>query len=1165
MGLGKTVEVLACILLNPRKKDIGLMEKVLTYGKCNLDMKGNSLEESTIILKRKTKRYNEDVPKKNNRKRTKVNEEKLQVKCKKCGQKQQNEPQMQSHSFICSLCLDDDYKLSEEELSDYDPSNLTDFSGKLSDLEAACLMSEFDQGNSFQCVCGSAYSGKRIIKCKNCGLHQHPECVLANPKTSSVDYICPYCWVDPSVIPVPSRATLIVSPSSILHQWVQEIHRHVEKCGFSIFMYYGVDHHKFINPKILADYDIVLSSYEIFRKELSHIDVPHGDQQRSLRHPKKFRTLPSPLSAIEWWRICLDEAQMVEGVTTKSAQMALKLKCVNRWCVTGTPVQKSVEDLFGLLLFLGYDPYHYKVWWKELLWKSFACGKTDKLALILNNIMWRTPKSNVLHQLGIPRQEILVHKMELSQIEKVFYEHLRLKCRRDFMENIKKYDCKDVSLRNLDKHTLSKIILPLKKLQKACCHFQLTRDNFSDIQKNKMTIPQLLEHLLKNASYDCEEAHRKLILSLNGVAGIFAIKEEYKNACEMYKKVLLSIEENKATIRTDNLQQIHALYNYGQLISLWISKESEIIEIQKTLECVDISVFVNNLKKKSTDLSDTYLQKFKSNIQNCKESLNQVNQEICNIVSQFKCKMQSSTTSWYLDVLQSLNEEEKKFFIIRIQESLSVAPGRIFLPDSVSICERFNDSAGLSYCLVSLSNDLHTTRMSLIDAVSNISVTPTSDVLNNAIECHLRPIPGHKVPRCLYCKANDIFQQYESRLFCFNESSTSDEESSDSEIYLRQLRKGTHADSEFEIIVKVFVNFARHRKNLINCYEDGCNELKLFDAMKKEFKQLRRTWLSATDYVNATDELEMAKMSMRLLLPGEQPPRPPVPYIILPHLLQSTMLQFQSDIICHQSELKKKLGQLFYLQNLKKLENTEQPFEESCPVCVQKLEHSWSVLQCGHNFCLTCIHTLINPALAVVKNTILCPICRQSTSSKDIYYIDSPHVQEEDIEIKGNYSTKVSSIVKCLLKIRQKDCLAKSLVFSTWADLLCLLEQALKENDIPFVNLTNRKHFQKNLDLFKLNTLVNVLLLPLNVGANGLNIIEATNVLLAEPSLDNSKVLQAIGRVHRMGQTKETIVHTFIIKDTIEENIHATHKSDFSESHESSLTVQDLKCLFDDE
>ncbi|GFU38399.1 e3 ubiquitin-protein ligase SHPRH [Nephila pilipes] len=1166
MGLGKTVEVLACILLNPRKEYNKLKEKVSTYEKCNLAIKGLENAESVTFLKRKIN-DSEDVVEENSRKR-KVNVEENQFKCKKCGVMQERDHRIHYDLSICPMCLEDSYKLFGEELSDFDSNNSAGFCGEDKFMEPGCLSSDSDEGDSFECVCGSAFGGQRwkiIIQCKKCGLKQHPDCVLAEPETSFVDYMCPYCCVEPSMVPVSSRATLIVSPSAILYQWVQEIDRHVRKNTLKIFLYNGVEHHKFINPKILADYDIVLSSYETLRKELSHINVPHGTNQRPLRRPKKFRTLPSPLSSIEWWRICLDEAQMVEGVTTKSAQMALQLKCINRWCVTGTPIQKSVEDLFGLLLFLGYDPYHEKVWWKELLWKSFACGETEKLAFVLNDIMWRTPKNHVLNQIGIPDQKIVVHEMWLSQIEKVFYEHLRSKCRNDFMENIRKYDCEDLHLRNMDKHVLSKIILPMKKLQKACCHFQLTGDNFTDIQKNKMTIPQLLDHLLKKASYDCEEVHRNLLLNLNGLAGIFTIKEEYKNACEMYKKALISVEENKATIRTDVLQQIHALHNFVELVSMWMSNRSETNEIKETLKCDNISVFMNDLKKKSTELSETYLQKYKLITQNCKESLDQNNKEINNITSQLELRTNSFPSRWWMYVLRSMDEEMRKFFVMRIKESLMDAPGRSFLPNSISISDRFHDSTGLSYCLVTLSDELHKSRFLLIDAVSKITMTPTADVLNKAIECHLRPTPGHKVPRCLYCKANDIFCQYESKLFRFNESPVSNEDSSDSEtICLPQLRKGSHADSEFELILKVFVNFIRHRKDLSFSYECGINELKLFDAMKKEFKQLRHTWLKASEYISAIDELEMAKMSLRLLLPGEEPPDPSVPYIILPHALQSTRMQFQSDVICHQNELKKKLGQLFYLQNLKKAQNAERPFEESCPVCCQKLENSWSVLQCGHNFCLSCIHILTRPSASVL-HTIRCPVCREVTSSSDIYFIDTPQVQLEDIDIKGSYSAKVSSVVKCLLKIRKKDCSAKSLVFSTWTDLLCLLEHALMENEIPFVNLNKRKNFQSILDLFKQSSTVNVLLLPLNVGANGLNIIEATNVLLVEPVLDNSKVLQAIGRVHRMGQTRETVIHKFVIKDTIEQNIYEIHKSDLSENLGSSLTVHDLKRLFDEE
>ena len=44
---------------------------------------------------------------------------------------------------------------------------------------------------------------------------------------------------------------------------------------------------------------------------------------------------------------------------------------------------------------------------------------------------------------------------------------------------------------------------------------------------------------------------------------------------------------------------------------------------------------------------------------------------------------------------------------------------------------------------------------------------------------------------------------------------------------------------------------------------------------------------------------------------------------------------------------------------------------------------------------------------------------------------------------------------------------AKSLVFSTWTDVLDILASALTENDIPFAALQDQGKFKRNLEKFK--------------------------------------------------------------------------------------------------
>lgn len=59
---------------------------------------------------------------------------------------------------------------------------------------------------------------------------------------------------------------------------------------------------------------------------------------------------------------------------------------------------------------------------------------------------------------------------------------------------------------------------------------------------------------------------------------------------------------------------------------------------------------------------------------------------------------------------------------------------------------------------------------------------------------------------------------------------------------------------------------------------------------------------------------------------------------------------------------------------------------------------------------------------------------------------------------------------------------------------------------------------------------IQVLLLLVQHGANGLNLLEAQHVVLVEPLLNPATEAQAVGRVHRIGQDKPTLVHRFLVR-----------------------------------
>lgn len=74
---------------------------------------------------------------------------------------------------------------------------------------------------------------------------------------------------------------------------------------------------------------------------------------------------------------------------------------------------------------------------------------------------------------------------------------------------------------------------------------------------------------------------------------------------------------------------------------------------------------------------------------------------------------------------------------------------------------------------------------------------------------------------------------------------------------------------------------------------------------------------------------------------------------------------------------------------------------------------------------------------------------------------------------------------------------------------------------------------------FKEDASIEVFLLHARAHSSGLNLTNAAHVFFCEPLVNTAIELQAIARVHRIGQASETTVWLYIIDGTVEESIYS--------------------------
>ena len=199
--------------------------------------------------------------------------------------------------------------------------------------------------------------------------------------------------------------TLIVLPSVLVHQWENEINNIFSNNRVRYFIYKDINKKEYID---LSGYDVVLTSYGIVRQDFFIQDYYHN------------------LFKYKWLRIILDEANRIHNINSQNAKAVMNLEGCAKWCLTGTPIENSINDLYSLIQFMNYEPWSNKPFWDKMiynpLYKERNFHAIEVLKSVIKPLLLRRTKSNHVEELNLMPIKYINIQIELDEDERLEYE-----------------------------------------------------------------------------------------------------------------------------------------------------------------------------------------------------------------------------------------------------------------------------------------------------------------------------------------------------------------------------------------------------------------------------------------------------------------------------------------------------------------------------------------------------------------------------------------------------------------------------------------------------------------------------------------------------------------------------------------------------------------------
>jgi superfamily II DNA or RNA helicase len=257
---------------------------------------------------------------------------------------------------------------------------------------------------------------------------------------------------------------LIVAPTSLMGNWRHEVEKFAPE--LSILVLHGTDRHD--DYATLETADIVVTTYALAHRDLAQL--------------KEHR----------FHLLILDEAQAIKNPLAKIAQSVRELRATHRLCLTGTPMENHLGELWSLFDFLmpGFlsTHKHFKDFYRNPIEKQSDKKRLHNLQKRISPFILRRTKNEVASELP-PKTEIQ-HLVAMPPSQAKLYESIRVTMDQQVKDTIAAKGLAQSHITVLD---------ALLKLRQTCCDPRLLKMDLASAEQHsaKMeALTDLLEQLL---------------------------------------------------------------------------------------------------------------------------------------------------------------------------------------------------------------------------------------------------------------------------------------------------------------------------------------------------------------------------------------------------------------------------------------------------------------------------------------------------------------------------------------------------------------------------------------------------------------------------------------------------------------------------------------------